>query len=103
MRDITALSCVQALRRFIARSGAPEVIFSDTAQTFKAEKTRKFLRDRGIKWKFNFPRAPSTGGIFERLIGSTKRCLKKVIGKSSLSYEELATVLIFFRIFVFQF
>ena len=71
----------------------PEVIFSDKAQTFKTEETCKFLRGCGIKWKFNLPRAPWTGWIFEHLIGSTKRCLKKVIGKSSL-YEELATVLI---------
>ena len=29
-----------------------------------------------------------------RLVSSTKRCLKKTIGRSSLSYEELRTVLL---------
>ena len=32
--------------------------------------------------------------MFERMIGSTKRCLRKMIGKSRLSYDELNTMLI---------
>ena len=36
-------------------------------------------------------RAPWWGGLFEHLIKSMKRCLKKMIGKSKLSYEELLT------------
>ena len=34
------------------------------------------------------------GGFWERLVGSMKRCLKKTIGRSSLSFEELRTVLL---------
>ena len=33
------------------------------------------------------------GGFFERMIKSTKRCLKKTLGKARLTYEELLTVL----------
>ena len=33
-------------------------------------------------------------GFFERLVRSTKRCLKKVLGSSKLTYEELLTVLV---------
>ena len=33
-------------------------------------------------------------GFFERLVKSTKRCLKKTIGTTKLSYEELHTVLV---------
>ena len=32
--------------------------------------------------------------MFERLIRSTKRCLRKVIGKAKLDYDELLTVVI---------
>ena len=39
-------------------------------------------------------KAPWWGGIFERMVKSTKRCLIKVIGKQRLNYEELNTVLI---------
>ena len=38
-------------------------------------------------------RAPWCGGFFERMIGTVKRCLKKVIGNARLSFEELETVL----------
>ena len=31
--------------------------------------------------------------LFERMIKSTKRCLKKTLGKTRLTYEELLTVL----------
>ena len=33
------------------------------------------------------------GGFFERMIKSTKRCLKKTLGRARLTYEELLTVL----------
>ena len=39
------------------------------------------------------PRAPWWGGIFERLVRSTKRCLRKVSGQAKLTYEEVFTVL----------
>ena len=94
VKDLGAPSCILGLRRFIARRGAPKLVISDNAKTFKAEETKRFLSDRGISWKFNLPRAPWTGGIFERMIKSTKRCLKKVIRNSSLTYDELETVLI---------
>ena len=39
-------------------------------------------------------RAPWSGGFFESLIGLTKRCLKKTIGKSKMSYDELITTVV---------
>ena len=32
------------------------------------------------------------GGLFERMVRSVKRCLKKTIGGAKLTYEELLTV-----------
>ena len=94
VRDLGAQSCILGLRRFIGRRGAPKLIISDNAKAFKADETKRFLSDRGISWKFNLPRAPWTGGVFERMVKSTKRCLKKVILNSSLTYDELETVLV---------
>lgn len=34
------------------------------------------------------------GGFFERLVGSAKRCLKKILGNSRLTYEELLTAVL---------
>ena len=51
-----------------------------------------FLADQRVTWSFNLEKAPWWGGFFERLIGMTKRCLKKVIGRAKLTYDELLTV-----------
>ncbi len=39
-------------------------------------------------------KAPWWGGFFERLIKSTKRCLRKIVGQGKLYYDELRTVLV---------
>lgn len=38
--------------------------------------------------------APCWGGFFERLVRSVKRCLKKVIGHTRLSYDDLSTLIV---------
>jgi hypothetical protein len=82
----------QSFRRFIARRGLCSVVFSDNALTFK--RTAVDFAHRNIKWKFIPERAPWVGGFYERLVGSVKRSLKRAIGRSSLSYRELETILI---------
>lgn len=78
---------------------------SDNGKTFKAaakviqsivshDNVQQYLAGLGVQWIFNLPKAPWWGGIFERLIKSTKRCLRKVIGQAKLSYDELSTALI---------
>ena len=52
-----------------------------------------FLTNRAVKWQFITERAPWWGGFYERLVGSVKRCLKKTLGKASLNYIELNTIL----------
>ena len=52
---------------------------------------RKFFAGRRITWHFNLEKAPWWGGFFERLVKSTKRCLKKTLGTAKLTYEELLT------------
>lgn len=55
---------------------------------------QKYFDGVGIDWRFNVPRAPWWGGIFERLVRSTKRCLRKVLGQAKFSHDELLTALI---------
>ena len=52
-----------------------------------------FLHIR-VSWQFNVEKAPWWGGVFEWMIQSAKRCLRKVIGNSQLTYEELLTAVI---------
>ena len=79
-------------------------IVSDNAKTFKA--TSKLLHEllsacevadfcvsKSITWRFNLDRSPWWGGAFERMVGSVKRCLRKVLGNARLTQDELSTVL----------
>ncbi|GBL80190.1 hypothetical protein AVEN_29166-1 [Araneus ventricosus] len=54
----------------------------------------RFVVNNGITLKFIAEGAPWWGGFWERLIRSVKTCLKRILGKSSLTYEELYTVLV---------
>ena len=96
---------VNCLRRFASRRGTPALVVSDNAKTFKAaakllrklpkdEPFQEFLTSRRIEWRFNVERSPWMGGVFERMIGSVKRCLRKVLGNAKLSFDELNTVLV---------
>ncbi|XP_062537670.1 uncharacterized protein LOC134205994 [Armigeres subalbatus] len=81
-------SCKLAIRRFIARRGAPLEIYSDQGLNFQG--ARKELREEirklnqelastftnaATQWKMNPPYAPHMGGIWERLVRSVKLAL----------------------------
>ena len=48
----------------------------------------------GVKWDFVIEKAPWQGGFYERMIQSTKRCLKKILGRSAMNFESLTTLLV---------
>ncbi|XP_049798831.1 uncharacterized protein LOC126233618 [Schistocerca nitens] len=53
-----------------------------------------YCAHHGITWKFIPPRAAWWGGWWEHMIGSVKRCLRKVLGRSQVDEESLNTTLI---------
>ena len=87
--DLTTPAFLRSFKRFVARRGMPQKMLSDNGKTFKA--AAKALPD--LKWIFNVPKAPWWGGVFERLIRSTKRCLRKIVGRAKFSHDELLTVI----------
>lgn len=102
--DMTTSAFLRSFKRFTARRGLPRKIVSDNGKTFKAaaktidavirhEDVQRHFAGIGIDWLFNMEKAPWWGGMFERMIRSTKRCLKKVIGRAKLDYDELLTVM----------
>ena len=91
--DYGSPSCIRSLRRFFSRRGVPQTILSDNGTNFTAHETQDFASSKGVSWKFNPPASPWWGGVFERLVRCTKRCLKKVILNAKLTYEELLTAL----------
>lgn len=93
----------RSFRRFVLRRGLPRRVLSDNAKTFKSaarifreimshKDANYYLEGAKIKWSFNIEKTPWWGGVFERLIRSVKRCLRKVIGRAKLSYDELLTI-----------
>ncbi|XP_036346189.1 uncharacterized protein LOC118755464 [Rhagoletis pomonella] len=105
--DMTVNSCIEALRRFIARRGTPKIIISDNARTFKRAdlelrkleelvKKKEVLQlaaHKGITWRYIPERAAWWGGFWERLVRSVKNALKASIGRAVLTSEELRTLL----------
>jgi hypothetical protein len=57
------------------------------------EKISKHCAIEWIKWRFNPPAAAWWGGWWEQLIRLLKQFLFKTLGKASLTYKELETVL----------
>ena len=55
---------------------------------------KSYLSTVRVEWTFNLEKAPWRGGLFERMVRSTKRCLKKVISRARLSYDEMHTAVV---------
>ena len=68
-------------------------MISDNGKVFTADITQIFAADHGIQWKFNVAYAPWQGGFWERIVSSVKRCIKKSINKSILTFTEIETLL----------
>ena len=105
VRSLDAFTFLNSFRRFASQRGTPSLVVSDNAKTFMStakllrqfysnDKVAHFMRSSGISWRFNLPRCPWAGGLFECLVRSVKRCLRKVLGNSRLTFDELYTVLI---------
>ena len=105
LRDLSVKSFLQSFRRFASRRGLPSTLLSENAKTFNAgckevktivrsHEVQRYLSSNRVTWKFIVERAPWWGGFWERLIQSVKKCLKKTVGRTSLDYDELNTVLV---------
>jgi hypothetical protein len=93
-----------AIRRFVARRGLPASFISDNAKTFKSaskdlkkvirsQEFSRYMTENRVCWKFIVDKAPWWGGFWERLVKTVKLCLKKSIGRATVTYYELATIL----------
>lgn len=103
---VTTLSTegfLEALRRFIARRGRPYIIYSDNGRNFVEtanllqnvnwKKISQHCNINEIEWHFNSPSAAWWGGWWERLVRLLKDLLKRTLGRTSINYEEMNTIL----------
>ena len=102
--DQSTETFLRCLKRFSARRGLPAKFISDNGKTFKAASkylrsvfkdgtVKEYLAGLGTDWLFNVERAPWWGGAFERLVRSTKRCLRKLVGRTQFFLDEIVTSL----------
>ena len=100
--DMSSLTFLRCFKRFVSRRGLPSLIVSDNGATFKSaakviqsimkhSEVQQYLSDVNLRWSFNIERAPWWGGFFERMVQLLKRCLRKMVGQSRLTYDELLT------------
>lgn len=102
---------LQAFKRFISRRGPVKILYSDRGTNFVGARTvlkeiNEFINSPGykssletelainnIEWKFNTPRAPHMGGLWESHVKAVKTHIYRVVGDQLLTYEEFSTLL----------
>jgi len=103
--DMSTDSFLLTLRRFIARRGKPQTIYSDNCTNFVGAEVElrkalnllnqsnlnNYLLERNIKWKFNPPSSPWMGGASESIVKLAKRPLKTVTNERAIYDENLVT------------
>ncbi len=109
--DSTKEACLAALKRFVARRGTPERLFTDNGticigagndlkrvKAILARQPEKTLSKNvsicGLDWVTIPPRARHVGGLWYAAVKSMKHHLRQVIGQQVLSFEELNTILV---------
>lgn len=110
--DLTSDGFLAALRRFAARRGLPEHVYSDNGTNFVGANNQlkdlyavfnsnehkkliqQYASDRRITWHFIPPAAPHFGGLWESTVKSFKHHFKRVIGDSLFTFEELNTFVV---------
>ena len=102
--DLSADEFLNSFRRFTSRKSTPAHIISDNASYFQSSsqhlqglmnnaRVQNYLAEHHMKWTFIPKRAPWHGAFWERLIGTIKRTLQKVLGRAMVTERELYTIL----------
>ena len=104
-------SCIDAIRRFVARRGSPKELYSDngtnlvgahrellkSVQELDQEQANHFCANINIEWHFNPPSASHFGGVWERQIRTIRKILCALLNeqhmKSCKNDEQLRTLM----------
>ncbi|XP_033224574.1 uncharacterized protein LOC117177773 [Belonocnema kinseyi] len=105
--DYTADGFIAAYKRFAARRGISNFLYSDCATNFVepdrqlrtlyneasavSSTISRYLVDKGTTWRFNPPAVPHYGGLWEATGRPVKHHLRRVVGDNSLTCEEMTT------------
>ena len=104
--SMTANSFINAFRRVICLRTKPHTVFSNNGtnlvgaekelcqalKDFNHKYVEERVRQKNICWKFNPPTASNFGGIWERLIRSTRKILCMLLQQQTVTKETLQTL-----------
>ncbi|CAH2109138.1 unnamed protein product [Euphydryas editha] len=108
--DLTSSAFIAAFKRFTARRGHCKDMWSDcgtnfigasreldvvfkNAKSHVVSEISELLANDQTNWHFIPPHSPHFGGLWESGVKSVKTHLKRVIGQTSLTFEEFYTLL----------
>ncbi|XP_041452039.1 uncharacterized protein LOC121405436 [Drosophila obscura] len=110
--DLSTDTFLACLRRFMSLRGKCSQIFSDNGTNFVGAKraldemqqllssqehqhtVAQSLANDGIKWSFIPPHSPHWGGKWESSVRSVKLHLRRVVGKTTLTFEQMQTLIV---------
>ncbi|KAL3204195.1 hypothetical protein MRX96_041367 [Rhipicephalus microplus] len=75
--------------RWIPQFGVPNVIITDQAKGFVNKKTNQFHRRLGIAHQNSPPYWPQSNGLIERMVGTLKQVLRKMLNNKDKWQKEL--------------
>lgn len=106
--DLSTAKFIQSLRRFVARRGLCTELHSDNGRNFvgAANELKQLVNSKDyqnavaqecnknqIRWHFNPPKASNFGGLWEAAIHSAQKHFVRVLGKNTLSHDDMETLL----------
>ncbi len=92
--DTGCYAFINSLKRFVGRRSTPSLFISDNAKCFIGKELKSFLSANEIDWKHILEVSPWWGGFYERLVKTVKRSLRKVLRRTTATYDELLTIII---------
>ncbi|XP_011864758.1 PREDICTED: uncharacterized protein LOC105560332 [Vollenhovia emeryi] len=107
--DYSSEGFIAAYRHFSSRRGIAHTLHSDCGTNFigadtalkrlfiqstqEHQRVSHLLSQDNTRWEFNPPATPHMGGKWEAVVKSIKYHLRRTIGESVLTFEELTTLL----------
>lgn len=106
--ELSTAAFIAAFRRFISRRGLCAHVYCDNGTNFvganremreqlatcvRDEQWRMILADSGTTYHFSPPGSPHFNGLAEATVRMAKTAMRKVIGDTKLTFEEMSTFL----------
>ncbi|XP_033727676.1 uncharacterized protein LOC117317008 [Pecten maximus] len=110
VEDMSTSAFINALRRFTSIRGEVRRYYSDRGTNFVGSTdhlkidainvedsvTKEYLYQKGVSWIFNAPHSSHMGGVWERMIGLSRRILDSMLlqpENRSLTHDVLSTLM----------